>query len=93
MAKRKYAGMPKGSAGAGSYEGLESARNTERRDSMMISEDRSAVANMPQNVIYKAWPKAGQYANYNLNDTISGINAQMDEDGRKMRSNKGGNKY
>lgn len=93
MAKRKYAGMPKGSAGAGSYEGLESARHQEKRDSMMISEDKSAVANLPQHVIYKAWPKAGHYADYALNDDISGIDTQMDDDGRKMKAHKGGLKY
>jgi len=93
MAKRKYAGMPKGSAGAGSYEGLESARNQERRDSMMISEDHSAVANLPQQVMYKPWPKAGHYADYDLDDTIRGVDEQMDDDGRKMKAHKGGLKY
>ena len=93
MAKRKYAGMPKGSAGAGSYEGLEGARNMERRDFSMLSEDHSAVANMPQQVKYHAWPKAGHYADYDLDDTIKGIDGQMDDDGRKMKAHKGGLKY
>jgi len=93
MAKRKYAGMPKGSAGAGSYEGLESARNMERRDSMMISEDRSAVANLPQQVVYKAWPRGGSYATGDYNDTISGVNEQMSADSNKAKANKGGFKY
>lgn len=80
--KRHYSSgrMPKGSAGEGSYEGLENARNMERRDSMMLSEDRNACANLPQDVKYHAWPKARHYHDYGLDDTIRGIDKQMDSD-------------
>jgi hypothetical protein len=77
----------------GNYSGLDSARHLEKRDSQMINEDHSAPANLPQNVMIKYWPKAGHYADYALNDDISGINEQMDEDGSEMMRHKGGNKW
>lgn len=77
----------------GDYSGLNAARKQEARDFAMISEDKSAVANMPQQVKYHAWPKPGYYADYDLDDTIRGINKQMDEDGSGMRRHKSKSKY
>lgn len=78
----------------GDYSGpLNVARKQEARDFEMISEDHSAVANLPQQVKYHAWPKAGHYAEYDLDDTIRGINKQMDEDGSGMRKHKSTKKY
>lgn len=78
----------------GDYSGpLNRARNEERRDFEMISEDKSAVANLPQQVMYKPWPKAGYYADYDLDDTIRGVNKQMDEDGSDMKRHKSSKKY
>jgi len=70
-----------------------SERKEERKDSGMLSEDHLAPANMPQDVKYHAWPKAGSYADYDINDSISGVNRQMDEDGAGMKRHKGGNKW
>lgn len=78
----------------GDYSGnLNAARKQEARDFGMISEDKSACANMPQQVIYREWPKAGHYADYNLDDTIKGVDKQMNEDGSGMARHKGGNKW
>lgn len=78
----------------GDYSGpLNKARREERADFSMISEDHSAPANMPQQVKYHAWPKVGHYADYDLDDTIRGIDRQMNEDGAQMRRRKGGNKW
>lgn len=77
----------------GDYAGLNGARKEEARDFSMLSEDKSACANMPQDVKYHAWPKTGHYADYSLDDTIRGIDKQMDEDGAQMRRRKGGNKW
>lgn len=78
----------------GDYSGpLNKARRIEDRDFSMISEDRSAVANLPQDVKYHAWPQAGYYADYDLDDTIRGINKQMDEDGSGMKRHKSRSKY
>lgn len=56
-----------------------------RHYSSEISEDKSSIANLPQNASYKPWPKAGSYEDYGLDDTISGINDQMNSDGAKMK--------
>lgn len=78
----------------GDYSGpLNDARRQEKKDSMMISEDRSACANLPQDVKYHAWPKSGNYANYDLDDTIGGIDRQIGADSSGMKRNKGGNKW
>lgn len=78
----------------GDYSGpLNKARKQESRDFEMISEDRSAVANLPQQVKYHAWPKAGHYADYDLDDTIRGVNSQMDADGAGMKRHKSRSKY
>jgi len=78
----------------GDYSGhLNHARKQEHKDFEMISEDHSAPANMPQEVKYHAWPKAGHYAEYSLDDTIRGIDKQMDEDGSAMKRHKSTKKY
>lgn len=79
----------------GDYSGpLNKARKEEARDFSMISEDHSAVANMPQQVKYHAWPKAGHYAaDSYLDDTIRGINEQQGADASAARRLKSKSKY
>ncbi len=78
----------------GDYSGnLNSARRQERNDFSMISENKSACANLPQEVMYKPWPKGSDYANYDLDDTIKGIDSQEREDVSGMKRHKGGNKW
>ena len=64
---------------SGSYEGYDNRRRMERKDAGMISEDRSAIANLPQAAIYRAFPST-EYASYGLDDTIKGIDNQMNKD-------------
>lgn len=73
------------------YSGKTSRREIESGDASMIHEDRSAIANLPQNVIMKAYP-ACAYDSYNLNDDIKGIDVQVRDDvmGGKRKS---GEKY
>ena len=78
---------------SGDYAGSGMRREQEARDFSMISENKSAVANMPQEVVYKAWPKAGHYASYDLDDTIRGIDEQMNGDGAGMKRHKSRSKY
>jgi hypothetical protein len=61
------------------YAGYDPRRRQELEDSMMLHEDRSAVANLPQDVKYHPWPNTG-YARYDLDDTLRGVDHQMDED-------------
>lgn len=78
----------------GDYAGaLNKARRQETKDFNMINEDHNAVANLPQQVIYHAWPEPGYYAESNLDDTIRGINEQIDADGAGMRYHKSTKKY
>lgn len=84
MAKRHYKDM---------YAGMDSRRAMERQDGAMLNEDRNAIANLPQDVKYHAWPEPGQYANYHLDDTVRGIDKQMDEDGSGMRKHLQPGKY
>ena len=75
MAKRYY--------NEGYYEGEEGRRTQEMQDGGMIREDRSAVANLPQNVMYKAYPKDRDYMPEDLDDTIRGIDKQINLDDSK----------
>jgi len=78
----------------GDYSGpLNVARREEAKDFSMISEDRSAVANLPQEVKYHAWPKAGRYATYDYEDTIKGIDEQISSDDKGLARQKHGFKY
>lgn len=53
----------------------------------MIKEDRSAIANLPQQVIMKQYPESPYGNDYGLNDNIRGIDVQMSED--KVKPKKG----
>lgn len=64
----------------GAYAGEGAARTQQSQDSGMIRENRGAVANLPQEVMYKPWPSDNNYLNANLNDDISGIDRMKNED-------------
>ena len=51
----------------------------------MISEDHSAVANLPQGVIMKPYGESGSYLPEHLDDTIRGIDHQESMDDNKRR--------
>lgn len=70
--KRHYA--------SGYYEGMAGRRKQEMEDAGMIHEDHSAVANLPQEVVMRPYPKAPGYQDYGLDDTIGGIDYQMGKD-------------
>ena len=72
----------------GEYAGEKNRRKSEMRDAGMLSDDKSAVANMPQDVKYKPWGDDFKGFDSYLDDTISGINKQqrMDE-GEAKRNN------
>lgn len=87
MAKRYHNGNGNGMKSRDLYSGKTSRREIESRDAGMISEDKSAIANLPQNVIMKAYPECA-YDSYNLNDNIHGIDVQVRDDvmGGKRKS-------
>jgi len=74
----------------------EEERKRQAKDGAMLSEDHGAVANMPQQVKYHSWPTSEKYlgeASPELNDTISGVNAQMGDDVRGAKKHRSHNKY
>lgn len=62
------------------YAGMKARRAQEMRDAGMISEDHSAIANLPQNVMMREYPKANYYEDAGLDDTMRGIDYQIDKD-------------
>lgn len=64
----------------GHYEDPHSRRRQEMEDAGMIHEDKSAIANMPQEVMIKPYPMSGRYMPEDLDDTIHGVDRQMDYD-------------
>lgn len=67
----------------GHYEGHGGRRRQEMMDSGMIHEDHNQIANLPQNVMIKPYPRTGPYMPENLDDTIRGVDGQIDYDDRK----------
>jgi hypothetical protein len=64
----------------GEYSGEKMRRKTEMRDAGMINDDKSAVANMPQEVKYTGWGNYFRGFDSNLDDTNRGIERQQRED-------------
>lgn len=89
MAKRYHDGHPVKHHSAhkaidgGHYAGIDERRKLEHLDGMMISEDHSAMANMPQEWTIKPWPDHNAYLPEDIDDTIRGVNAQIDLDDRQ----------
>ena len=46
----------------------------------MIKEDKSAMCNLPQNVIIKKYPSVDGFSSENLNDGMGGVDSQMKKD-------------
>ena len=63
-------------------------------DRSQIREDYSAPANLPQEVIHEFYPRTeyGIEDSY-LNDSLYGVDKQMNDDVRKMRQHKSKSKY
>ncbi len=51
----------------------------------MIYEDRRAIANLPQEVMIKAYPRTGPYMPEAIDDTGRGVDRQIDFDDEKRR--------
>lgn len=66
------------------YAGYDNKVMMERRDAGMIHEDHSAVANLPRNVKYVEYPQVGYNSDPALNDRLSGVDGQMNEDRADM---------
>lgn len=67
------------------YAGEESRHSQEMADGAMLKEDHSAMANMPQNIIMKHYPKAYGYLPEGLDDSIRGVDGLIEKNDRKRR--------
>lgn len=72
------------------YAGPDARRAEEIAAGDMIHEDRSAIANLPQQQIMREYPKSPAGLGGYLDDTITGIDSQMAYDNRKAREGMGG---
>lgn len=89
MAKRYYEERPV--KGDGSETRMDHRRAMEMRDAGMICEDHSAVANLPQKEVYRSYSYDYKWTPEVLDDTISGVQRQLDADNRtKMKDFKPG---
>jgi hypothetical protein len=59
----------------------------------MISEDSSSVANLPQGVVIKEYPKQGNYMGEGLDDGLSGVDKQISADKSKRKNKTSPEKY
>lgn len=66
----------------GFYEDEDMRRRQEREDSMMISKDATAQANLPQEVVMKHYSPVDYSMNEGLDDTVRGVDQQMTSDTR-----------
>lgn len=75
------------------YGDVDRRRKTEYRDGEMLNEDRSAIANMPQNIMMKQYPMPVYGMPENLDDGIRGVDNQITADSQAIRRNLYPKKY
>jgi hypothetical protein len=75
------------------YAGRDERRAQERADYHMITEDHHAMANLPQNVIMREYPRMRYGLDPYLDDTASGIDKQIYDDMSQMKKHISKSKY
>ena len=70
----------------GDMSGYESRRKQEMRDAGMIHEDHREIANLPQEVRMEPYPKTGPYTPEDIDDTLRGVDRQIDYDNSQKMS-------
>ena len=69
-----------------SKDGMESRRHKEMREAGMIHEDPRQIANLPQEVRMESYPKCGPWTPEDIDDTMRGVDRQIDyDDSKKMQ--------
>ncbi len=71
----------------GHYEDMDDRHIQEMHDGGMIRENPHAIANLPQEVMIKPYPKNGPMMPESLDDTIAGVDRQIDYDDSQRRRN------
>ena len=77
----------------GEYAGHESRVRQESIDGGMITENKHAIANLPQEVMIKMYPKPDDYGMYHLDDTIRGIDHQRKQDSKDKKKSSNEDMY
>jgi len=78
------------------YAGRQATNEQNRADGSMMMEDNLGMANLPQNVIIKAYPNPYEYPDNRLmtdSDNMMGINAQISGDMDGARKHRSKTKY
>ena len=65
----------------------------EEHDGGMIGNDTSKFANLPTEVMMKAFPENPAYMNWEYEDDIQGVDKQISADNSKRKSGFGPHKY
>ena len=83
---REHAGMERKLHGyfGGDYAGYDVRREQEYRDGEMIAEDHTAIANLPQQVIMREYPRT-PYMTFELNDSITGVDELMRKNSKQQK--------
>lgn len=82
----------KRSLGSEYYADQASRKMQENQDFHMMPDGSNEMANMPQQVVMKYWPKP-EHASYDLDDTINGVDNQMKDDMREKKKGMYPEKY
>jgi hypothetical protein len=67
------------------YAGIHGRAADDRMAEGMIREDKNAMANLPQEVMIKQYPRVRYEMDENINDNLRGIDRQMEDDGKKQK--------
>jgi hypothetical protein len=80
-------GMKRRMRDEGHYAGEYARRTQEMEDAGMIHNDMRAIANLPQEVMIKPYSNRESYLPENLDDTIKGVDHQIDvlDDGKRNK--------
>lgn len=72
--------------GADKYMGMPTSMRSGLETPEMIHEDHRAIANLPQEVMIKPYPKNGPWMPEGLDDTIGGVDRQINYDDSQRRA-------
>ena len=70
----------------GAYSGLDARREQEHEDFELMPRDGGEFANMPSEVIHKEFPNPHGYMPEPIDDTLRGVDRQIEEDNREKHS-------
>lgn len=71
----------------------DSEMTQEKRDAGMIGNDHSAFANLPTEVMMKAYPPSPAYMDWEMEDNIKGIDKQQSADNAARKRGFSPHKY